>query len=119
LSKTIIKEVSNVRSDPTRERITALRRNLAEADERQYRTIKFLRRRIEETSERLQSLRERINAKLGATVERIRGRIAEIIASARVIRESGGVLHRPAKRPVPYSGKRFDGGYAVEEGPDI
>lgn len=119
LSKTTVKEVNNVRPDPTRERITSLRRDLAEAGERQYRTIEFLRRRIEETSERLQSLRERIKAKLRATIVRVRGRIAEVITRVRVIKESENASLGHAKRTPLLAEKRIDGGHAVDGGPDI
>ena len=117
LSKTTIEEVKNVRPDHTRERIAALRRSFVEAGERQYRAAEFFRRRLEETSERLQSFRERIDAKLGATVERIRERITEVIASVRVMRECGGGSLGLSKRPTPLAGKRINGGHAVDEGP--
>jgi hypothetical protein len=90
LSKTTIEEVNNVGHDPTRKRIAALRRSLAEASERQYRTIEFLRCRIEETSKQLQSLRERIDAKLRTKIDRTRGRTAEIITRVKLIIDNGG-----------------------------
>lgn len=93
--------------DPTRERIAAQRRSLVEAGERQYRATEFFRRRLEETSERLQSLRERIDAKFRATVERIRGRVAEIIASVGVNERKGINV---AANPIQLSDVRVNDG---------
>ncbi len=119
LSKTTVKEVNNVRPDATRKRIAALRRNLAEAGERQYRTIEFLRRRIEETSERLQSLRKRIDAKFRATIELVRGRITEIVARVKLIIDNGGNPRGFTKRAFLLAKRTIDDSQAFEAGPDI
>ena len=84
LSKTTTEEVNDVGYDPIRERIAALRRDLAEAGEQQYRTIEFLR--------------ERIGAQLGATVEEIRGRVANIIEGVDVKSRRRAKLLISAKR---------------------